>query len=81
MFETKPGQSGSKTPDDMKLLRCIITGTKGGKKRTYEIETDMHHHPWGLSNGHLSVGFLGAITAKMPARGDIKEKVFLPENR
>ena len=76
VFETKPGQGGSKTPDDMKLLRCIVTGTKGGKRCTYEVETDLHHHPWGLSNGHFSVGFPGAITAKMLARGDVKEKGF-----
>ena len=75
VFETKPGtQTG--TPDDMKLLRCIVTGTKDGKKCTYEVETDLHHHPWGLSNGHFSVGFPAAITAKMLGRGHIKEKGF-----
>lgn len=75
VFETKPGAKTG-TPDDMKLLRVIVTGTKGGKKRTYEVETDLHHHPWGLSNGHFSVGFPGAITAKMLARGQVKEKGF-----
>lgn len=75
VFETKPGtQTG--TPDDMKLLRVIVKGTKDGKKCTYEVETDLHHHPWGLSNGHFSVGFPGAITAKMLGRGDVKEKGF-----
>lgn len=75
MFETKPGAKTG-TPDDMKLLRVIVTGTKDGKKCTYEVETDLHHHPWGLSNGHFSVGFPGAITAKMLARGQVKEKGF-----
>lgn len=75
VFETKPGTKTG-TPDDMKLLRVIVTGTKGGKKCTYEVETDLHHHPWGLSNGHFSVGFPGAITAKMLARGQVKEKGF-----
>lgn len=75
VFETKPGAKTG-TPDDMKLLRVIVTGTKDGKKRAYEVETDLHHHPWGLSNGHFSVGFPGAITAKMLARGQVKEKGF-----
>lgn len=75
VFETKPGTKAG-TPDDMKLLRVIVTGTKDGKKCTYEVETDLHHHPWGLSNGHFSVGFPGAITAKMLARGQVKEKGF-----
>ncbi len=75
VFETKPGVNTG-TPDDMKLLRVIVTGTKNGKKCTYEVETDLHHHPWGLSNGHFSVGFPGAITAKMLARGQVKEKGF-----
>lgn len=75
MFETKPG-SKSATPDDMKLLRVIVTGMKGKKKVTYEVETDLHHHPWGLSTGHFSVGFPGAITAKMLGRGQVKEKGF-----
>jgi len=75
VFETKPGTKTG-TPDDMKLLRVIVTGTKGGKKCTYEVETDLHHHPWGLSNGHFSVGFPGAITAKMLGRGQVKEKGF-----
>lgn len=75
VFETKPGAKTG-TPDDMKLLRVIVSGTKAGKKCTYEVETDLHHHPWGLSNGHFSVGYPGAITAKMLARGQVKEKGF-----
>lgn len=75
VFETKPGAKTG-TPDDMKLLRVIVTGTKNGKKCTYQVETDLHHHPWGLSNGHFSVGFPGAITAKMLGRGQVKEKGF-----
>lgn len=75
VFETKPGTKTG-TPDDMKLLRVIVTGMKDGKKCTYEVETDLHHHPWGLSNGHFSVGFPGAVTAKMLARGQVKEKGF-----
>ena len=63
-------------PALFQLLRCIVTGTKDGKKCTYEVETDLHHHPWGLSNGHFSVGFPAAITAKMLGRGHIKEKGF-----
>lgn len=75
VFETKPGtQTG--TPDDMKLLRVIVTGTKDGRKCTYEVETDLHHHPWGLSNGNFSVGYPAAITAKMLGRGQVKEKGF-----
>jgi len=75
IFETKPGAKGS-TPDDMKLLRVIVSGTRGGKKVTYEVETDLKHHPWGLSNGHFSVGFPGAVIAKMLGRGQVKEKGF-----
>ena len=75
IFETKPGVTMD-TPDDCKLLRVIVKGTKNGKDCTYQVETDLHHHPWGLSNGHFSVGFPGAVTAKMLARGDIKEKGF-----
>ncbi len=75
VFETKPGTKLA-TPDDMKLLRVIVSGTKNGKKCTYEVETDLHHHPWGLSNGHFSVGFPGAITAKMLGKNQVKEKGF-----
>lgn len=75
VFETKPGAKTT-TPDDCKLLRVIVKGTKNGKKCTYQVETDLHHHPWGLSNGHFSVGFPGAITAKMLGRGDVKDKGF-----
>ena len=75
VFETKPGAKGT-TPDDMKLLRVIVSGTKDGRECTYEVETDLHHHPWGLSNGYFSVGFPGAITAKMLGRGQVKEKGF-----
>lgn len=75
IFETKPGVTMD-TPDDCKLLRVIVKGTKNGKDCTYQVETDLHHHPWGMSNGHFSVGFPGAVTAKMLARGDIKEKGF-----
>ena len=76
VFETKPGSAAAKAPDDMKLLRAVVTGTKDGRKCTYEVETDLHHHPWNLSNGFFSVGFPGSITARMLARGDIKEKGF-----
>ncbi len=77
IFETKPGASApAATPDDMKLLRVIVEGTKNGKAVSYEVETDMHHHPWGLSNGHFSVGYPAAITAKMLGRGQVKEKGF-----
>lgn len=75
VFETKIGNK-SKTPDDMKLLRVIVTGKRNGKDCVIEVETDLHHHPWGLSNGHFSVGFPGAITAKMLGRKQVKEKGF-----
>ena len=75
VFETKPGRQ-TVTPDDMKLLRVIVKGMKNGKECTYEVETDLHHHPWGLSNGHFTVGFPGAVTAKMLARGQVKDKGF-----
>jgi saccharopine dehydrogenase-like NADP-dependent oxidoreductase len=63
-------------PQDCKLLRVIVSGTKNGKKVTYEVETDLHHHPWGLLNGHFTVGFPAAITARMLGSGVIKEKGF-----
>lgn len=75
VFETKPGTKTG-TPDDMKLLRVIVKGTKAGKECTYEVESDLHHHPWGLSNGHFSVGYPAAITAKMLGRGQVAEKGF-----
>lgn len=75
VFETKTGAKFS-TPDDMKLLRVIVEGTKDGKAVTYEIETDLHHHPWGLSNGHFTVGYPAAITAKMLGRNQVKEAGF-----
>ncbi len=76
MFETKPSATLDSTPDDMKLLRCIVKGAKDGKQCIYEVETNLHHHPWGLSNGHFSVGFPGSITVKMLGRGQVKEKGF-----
>lgn len=76
MFETKPGQGSASIPQDQKLLRVIVSGMKNGKKATYEIETDLHHHPWNLSNGHFSVGFPGAITMRMLGNGWVKEKGF-----
>jgi len=77
MFETKPGKSSAaSTPQDYKLLRVIVSGTKGGKNVSYEVESDLHHHPWGMSNGHFSVGFPGAITMRMLGNGWVKEKGF-----
>lgn len=77
MFETKPtAAKPGQPPQDHKLLRVIVSGTKDGKNVTYEIETDLHHHPWGLSNGHFSVGFPAAITARMLGNGQVKEKGF-----
>jgi lysine 6-dehydrogenase len=76
LFETKPGKGSKSTPQDQKLLRVIVSGEKNGRKVTYEVETDLHHHPWGLSNGHFSVGFPAAVTARMLGNGSIKEKGF-----
>lgn len=78
IFEQKPNVASKSNvvPQDRKLLRCIVTGTKDGGKKTYEVETDLNHHPWGLTNGHFSVGFPGAVTAKMLGRGQVKEKGF-----
>lgn len=78
LFETKPGSAPSTkvTPQDMKLLRVIVEGTKNGKNVKYEIETDLHHHPWGLTNGFFSVGFPSAITTRMLGNGQVKEKGF-----
>ena len=77
-FETKPGTKTNKNevPQDCKLLKVIVSGTKNGKQIRYEIETDLHHHPWGLSNGIFSVGFPAAVTARMLGNGHIKEKGF-----
>ena len=75
LFETKPGEV-NETPDDMKLLRVIVKGSKDGRPCTYEVETDLHHHPWGVSNGAFTVGFPSAITMKMLGRGQVKEKGF-----
>ncbi len=77
IFEKKKkGTASSGPPDDMKLLRVIVKGEKNGKRITCEVETDLHHHPWGLSNGHFSVGFPAAVTARMLGNGWVKEKGF-----
>jgi saccharopine dehydrogenase-like NADP-dependent oxidoreductase len=73
-FETKPGAKAAATPDDWKFLRVIVTGTKDGRPMHFEIETDLHHHPWGLSNGIFTVGYPAAVTAKMLARCQVAEK-------
>ena len=77
VFETKPDPNAPKVqPSDQKLLRVLVSGTKDNKAVTYEIETDTHHYPWGLTNGHFTVGFPSAITARMLGNGWIKEKGF-----
>lgn len=78
MFETKQSNADINNiePTDSKLLRVIVTGCKNNKKVTYEVETDLNLHPWGLPNNQFTVGFPGAITARMLGNGLIKEKGF-----
>ncbi len=74
IFETKPGTVSNKKPADIKLVRVIVTGTKDGKNVEYELDSNTALYEWGLSNGHFTVGFPGAVTVKMLGRGLIKEK-------
>jgi saccharopine dehydrogenase-like NADP-dependent oxidoreductase len=76
IFETKPDRKSDSqaVPQDRKLLRVIVSGTLKGKSAIYEVETDLNLHPWGMSNGHFSVGFPAAVTARMLGNGQIKEK-------
>lgn len=79
LFETKPSDikpACIEPASDRKLLRVVVTGTKGGRNLTYEVETDLNLHPWGLPNNQFTVGFPGAITARMLGNGWIKEKGF-----
>jgi len=77
MLETKPGKAVlPSNPSDKKLLRVIISGKKDGKEVTYEVETDLGHYPWGLSNGQFTVGFPCAVTMRMLGNGQVKEKGF-----
>ena len=77
IFETKPGQKKvSGPPQDCKLIRVIVSGTKDGKNVTYEVESDMRLYPWGLGNGPFTTGFPGAVTMRMLGNGWVKEKGF-----
>jgi saccharopine dehydrogenase-like NADP-dependent oxidoreductase len=81
MFETKPEDApgsnrGAATPQDAKLLRVIADGTKNGKNVGYEMDCDLHHHPWNLTNGFFSVGFPAAVTTWMLGSGLVSEKGF-----
>jgi len=76
-LEPKPGVGKpGDTPKDSKLLRVIAEGMNNGKRVKFEIETDLHHHQWGLSNGMFTVGFPAAITTRMLGSGLIKDKGF-----
>lgn len=63
-------------PQDKKLLRVEVTGTRDGRQIKYQVQTDTGHHPWGVSNGHFSVGFPAAVTTRILGGRLVREKGF-----
>ena len=62
-------------PDDHKVLSVDAKGTKNGKTLEYHIESIQHPYPkWNMRCGPFTVGFPGAIVAKMLGSGQIKVK-------
>lgn len=76
MFERDTYDSVHENPQDVKLLRVFVEGTKDGKPLRYKMKCNLHHYYWGLMNGFFSVGFPAAITMRMLGNGLITEKGF-----
>jgi lysine 6-dehydrogenase len=59
-------------PDDHKVLRVDVRGTRDGQVQDYRLESVQHPYPpWGMSCGAFTVGFLSAVTVLLLGRGDI----------
>jgi lysine 6-dehydrogenase len=59
-------------PDDHKVLRVDVRGTRDGQVQDYRLESIQHPYaPWGMSCGAFTVGFLSAVTVLLLGRGDI----------
>jgi saccharopine dehydrogenase-like NADP-dependent oxidoreductase len=62
-------------PDDHKVLRVDVRGTRDGQVQDYRLESIQHPYPaWGMSCGAFTVGFLSAVTVLLLGRGVITER-------
>jgi saccharopine dehydrogenase-like NADP-dependent oxidoreductase len=62
-------------PDDHKVLRVDVRGTKDGQLQDYRLESIQHPYPpWGMSCGAFTVGFLSAVTVLLLGRGVIERR-------
>lgn len=58
---------------DLVALRVIVSGTKGGKKKTFEWDlVDRYDESTGISAMERTTGFSLAITGLMQVRGQVK---------
>ncbi len=62
-------------PDDHKVLRVDVRGTRDGQLQDYRLESIQHPYPpWDMSCGAFTVGFLSAVTVLLLGRGVITER-------
>ena len=62
-------------PDDHKVLRVDVRGTKDGQMLDHRLESIQHPYPaWGMSCGAFTVGFLSAVTVPLLGRGVIEAR-------
>ena len=62
-------------PDDHKVLRVDVRGTKAGQTQDWRLETVLHAYPeWRMPCGTFSVGYPAALTGRLLGRGAIETK-------
>lgn len=62
-------------PDDHKVLRVDVRGTKDGQVQDWRLQTVLHPYPdWNMTCGGFTVGYPAAITARLLGRSVIQER-------
>jgi lysine 6-dehydrogenase len=62
-------------PDDHKVLRVDVRGTKGGQVQDWRMESILHPYPaWNMPCGTFTVGYPAAVTARLLGRGAIETR-------
>jgi lysine 6-dehydrogenase len=63
------------TPDDHKVLRVDVRGTRHGQLQDWRLESVLDPYPeWGMPCGSFTVGFPAAVTARLVGRGAIERR-------
>jgi lysine 6-dehydrogenase len=59
-------------PDDHKVLRVSVRGTRGGQLQDYVMESVLHpHREWDMPTSTWTVGYPGAVTTRLLGAGVI----------